>query len=434
MKQRKIIFAIVTALLMLFCCIACNDDNKKKPIVHDDPNALIVLGKKSDMEKEYMQRIFRAYENTGKTLKIVEYEDKDFEEYAVRDFENGNIPDIFFHFHNADLNKFDIESNFYYLNDESWVSDLTDSAKAYCTDQNGKLLGLPFWESSVSGCYYNKTLLDEMGLEPAHSQIGFNNLCENIMEFSNEQNQLAPICWPANGCSWMLQFGLDPIFADDPETLDALNRNELTYSEIPEVKDMVQWIHDAAKKGWFGNNFLNTGWNEISKDLSTGKAVMAFIWDTWFYTDFKPGKYTIDDFALMPVFLGTEDNGTYEGGNLNMMMVPKNSEKRDAALDFLAFCATPSNYNMAFDGISTVNCFKGMTTNIQSQMVTDAKTSIADKERVSTASTKIIAYSADEMCKVLNEMFKGALSVEECIKQMDKDRIASAKKMGIENY
>lgn len=48
-----------------------------------------------------------------------------------------------------------------------WIDQLTDSAKACCFDNSGNILGLPFWESSVSGCYYNKTLLNELGLRPS---------------------------------------------------------------------------------------------------------------------------------------------------------------------------------------------------------------------------------------------------------------------------
>ena len=169
--------------------------------------------------------------------------------------------------------------------------------------------------------------------------------------------------------------------------------------------------------------------------MASGDAVMTFIWDTWFYTDLpKKGTYTVDDFALMPVFMNTADSGTYEGGNLNMMMVSKNSSNKDAALEFLAFCADPEHYNKAFDGIATVSCFNGQTTNIQSQMVTDAESSIAANERVSTASSRIIGYSGDDVMLALNNMFKGNTDVTGCVEMMDNFRIEEAVKQGIEGF
>ncbi len=422
--MKKGFLSIMIAALVLVS--GCNAFNKT-----DDSVTLTVMGKKNDLEKSYMTSIFRQYEeSTGNKLDIIAYEDEEFETSAADAFERGKAPDVFMHFHNADLNRFDVEENFCYLNDEKWIDDLTDGAKAYCQDSNGNMLGLPFWENSVSGCYYNKTILDSLGLKPAATQAEFDVLCQVLADTG-----YTPICWPADGCTWMMQFGMDPIFADDASVLEKINKNEIKYSDIPEVTDMIQWISDAASKGWFGVDYMNTGWDDISSAMGSGKAVMTFIWDTWFYTDFaKDNKYSVDDFALMPVFMNTADNGTYEGGNLNMMMVNKNSKNKEAALDFLDFCADEKNYNIAFDGISTVNCFKGQNTNIQSKMVTDARASIDANERVSTAASRIIGYSAEDVAAALNELFNGRTDVAGCIGFMDHSRITEAAKEGAAGF
>ncbi len=425
MKQKTI--AAVITLGTMLCFTSCGSQKG----ADSGSVTLTLLGRKSDMEKSYMTSIFQQYQTaTGNKLNIIQYEDADFETEAAEDFREGNIPDIFMHFHNADLNRFDVENNFYYLNEESWSSDLTDSSRAYCQDREGNLLGLPFWESSVSGCYYNKTLLDSMGLKPASTQTEFDVLCQALADTG-----YTPICWPADGCTWMFQFGLDPVFADDPSLLDRLNKNEITCSDIPQVTDMVQWIGDAAEKGWFGSGFLKKGWDDISSDMSSGEAVMTFIWDTWFYTDFQEGgRYTLDDFSLMPVFMNTAEDGTYEGGNLNMMMVNKNSENLESALEFLSFCASPKHYNDAFDGISTVSCFKGQTTNIQSRMVTEAAGSIAEHERVSTAASRIIGYSADDVSAAFDSLFRGKTDAAGCVRLMDEYRIEEARQQGIDAF
>ena len=386
---------------------------------------ITVMGKKSDMEKTYMTAIFDRYEDlTGKKLTLIEVDDVDFEAAAKERMSSDSPPDVLLHFHNADLDDFEVKDSFLYLNGQPWVSELTDSALAYCLDADGNLLGLPFWESSVSGCYYNKTVLDSLGFRPAATQAEFDTMCQALTDLG-----MTPICWPGDGCYWMVQFALDPVFADDPELLERLNKNEVSFSDIPAVLSMARWIENAAHSGWLGDEraYRSTGWDGISAALSSGDALMAFIWDTWFYTDFKPGKYTDDDFALMPVFMGTDDSGTYEGGNLNMMMVNKRGPRVDEALEFLAFCATPENYNAAFSGISTVSCFKGQTTNIQSKMVTDAAASLARYERVSTASTRIIGYSADDVYLACDVMLRGDTDAKGFVELMDGYRIAAAK-------
>ncbi len=419
-------FCALLSLAAALLLTACGTDGK----TGTDGITLTLIGKESDLGKSYMTSVFERYEAaTGNHLNVVAYEDSEFERAAAHKFEIGDAPDLFMHFNNADLNNFDVAGNFYYLNGEHWVDDLTDGARAYCQDGAGNLLGLPFWENSVSGCYYNRTLLNELGLKPAATQKEFDMLCQALAETG-----YTPICWPGDGCAWMPQFAMDPIFADDPALLERLNNNEIRYADIPQMMDMLQWIADAADRGWFGKNYLSTGWNEISPMLSSGEAAMVFIWDTWFYTDFKPGKYAVEDFALMPVFMNTADGGTYEGGNLNMMMVNKNSEKLDAALEFLDFCASEENYNAAFDGISTVNCFKGQTTNIQSKMVTEATESIAKYERVSTAASKIIGYSGDDVVTALNSVFRDQTSLSGGVKLMDDYRIAEARRQGVPQF
>ena len=427
MKKRSfIIMLVIAATVLMTSC-----DGIKRNFEPSDETVLTIMGRKSDMEKSYMTSIFDLYEKEkGVKLNVIAIEDAEFETEASKDFEDGNIPDVFMHFNNSDLKRFNVSDNFYYMNDESWVSDLTNSSKAYCLDSNGNLLGLSFWESSVSGCYYNKTLLDSLGLKPATTQAEFDVLCQVLTEIG-----YTPICWPADGCTWMFQLALDPVFADNPSLLEKINKNEVTYSDIPEVSNMVKWIKDAADKGWFGSTYLKKGWSDISEDLGSGDAVMTFIWDTWFYTDFEKGnKYSLDDFALMPVFMNTVDSGTYEGGNLNMMMVNKNSDKLDTALEFLSFCASEENYNIAFDGISTVSCFKGQKTNIQSHMVTDASASIAENERVSTATSRVIGYSGDDMLEAVNKMLKKDVDVAGCVKLMDEQRIKRAKAQGTQGF
>ncbi len=417
MKTHKPLLALTLALLLLLPLAACR---------REQADSLTLMGKESDLDKSYIQKILRLYEDsTGRELRLISIEDAEYETRAAELFEKGQAPDIFLHFNNADLNRFSVEDNFLRLNDQPWVDGLTDGARAYCQDAAGNLLGLPFWENSVSGCYYNKTLLDNLGLRPATTQEEFDQLCQVLTQLD-----LTPICWPADGCSWMFQFGLDPLFADDPALLDALNSGAADYAQIPGVTDMVRWIRDAAESGWFGGSYLRTGWSDIGPALASGGAVMTFIWDSWFYTDFRPDVYSVDDFALMPVFMNTQESGTYEGGNLNMMMVNKNSARLEEALDFLAFCADPENYNAAFAGISTVPCFKEQTTSIQSPMVLEASASVQAHERVSTAASRIVGYSADDMAVIVNRLLRGEIGLEECVAQMDASRRADAVAQG----
>ena len=429
MKKSLVLLTLLVVIVAAVALVACNPNDGENL----DPNAVTIMGKETDLNKPYMTEIFEHYTTvTGKKLNIIKVEDNKFEDAAVaRMADPAKAPDILLHFNNADLSRFNVAENFEYLTDAEWVSDLTDSAATYCRDAAGNILGLPFWESSVSGCYYNKKLFDEYGLVAATNQNEFRNLLNQLKEVVD-----VPLLWPAEDCTWMPQFALDPIFADDPTLLDKLNANQIKYADIPAVKRMINWIHTADNSNWFGNAALNTGWDDMAGQLASGKAAMVFIWDTWFYTDFSGVTYTKDDFALMPIFMNTlsDGSGTYEGGNLNMMMVNKNSTKKKDALAFLNFCAQPENYNVAFKGIATVSVFKQEVSNVQSHMVTDMQASINALERPSTASIKIIGYSADDVMAAINKLLRGECSIDECIAQMDSARIARAKALGAAGF
>lgn len=427
--MRKRITAL--CLAMLFLLTACGSITGDGP--DDGKTTLTIMGKQSDMEKSYIQRIFQLYEQSGSCHLDIIYVDETVNDYdaVVREaFSSGEAPDILFHFNDTGLHMMDVDEQFVCLDEEAWVTDLTDGAKAYCQDSEGHLLGLPFWENSVSGCYYNKTILDSLGLRPAATQAEFDALCQALDSIG-----YTPLCWSLSTGYWSYQFALDPIFADDPELLARLNKNEITYADIPAVRDMVDWLVDAEAKGWFGEDYADRNWEDLSHAMASGECVMINIWDTWFDTDLEEGgAYSKEDFALMPVFMNTEPTGTYEGGNLNMMMVNSQSDHVEEALEFLAFCAQEENYNKAFDGISTVNCFKGQTTNIQSDMVTAAQGSISLHERVSTANPKIIGYKQQDMGTAMSKLLQGEVDAAGCIDLMDEYRIAAAKELGTEGF
>ena len=211
-------------LVILFLLTACSSTSGGEQ--DDGKVTLTIMGKKADMEKDYMQQIFQLYEESdGCRLQILYMDDEDASyDAAVREaFSSGEAPDILFHFNDSGLNTLNVNEQFVYLDSEEWVSDLTDGAKEYCQDSEGHLLGLPFWENSVSGCYYNKTILDSLGLLPAATQAEFDALCQAL-----ESIGYTPLCWSFDTCHWNYQFALDPIFADDPNLLARLNKNEIT--------------------------------------------------------------------------------------------------------------------------------------------------------------------------------------------------------------
>ncbi|NDO67797.1 carbohydrate ABC transporter substrate-binding protein [Schaedlerella arabinosiphila] len=378
-----------------------------------------------DMAKPYMQKIISLWEEeSGNKIDQQGLDTDNAETIALTKFTTGDIPDLYVHFGNSNLKNFNPEENFVDWTDAEWVSDIQDSVLPQAT-YNDKIIGLPFWEASNSGCFYNKKIFDELGISQPKTQEEFDKVCAKLLE-----NDIQPI-YLAAADSWpiLYQFALDPVLEEHPEYIEQLNAGELTYAEIPEFTSMCEWFLSAAEKVYFGKNFASDTWDYCSEVLGTGEAAMLFCWDTWFDTDYDSESYEYagEDFGIMPVFMGTCEEGTYEGGNVNLMMANKNGDHVEEAKDFINFMSVPENYNQAFDGISTAAVFKGQTTNVNSTQYEENKDSVDQLIRASSAQPKIVGYNQGEGGKALLQLMSGDITVEECIKLIDDDRIATLK-------
>jgi ABC-type glycerol-3-phosphate transport system substrate-binding protein len=373
----------------------------------------------------YMSKIISMYEEkTGNKIEIQAIDDTNYDSISTAKFTTGDIPDVFMHFGNSILLNYNPEKNFYDFSGAPWVSDIMDNVIPQ-TKVNGKVYGLPFWEASVSGVFYNKRIFEKLGIAMPKTQAEFDAACDKILAAG-----IQPIyCGLSDAWPVMYQYGLDPVF-DSPagETLIwRLNNNEIKFADIPQFIAMLEWYKKAATRGWFGKTFVTDTWDYSAEALGKGEAAMILVWDTWLATDFDDTAWTYkrSDFGLMPVFLGTSDQGTFEGPNVNLTLVNKNGKNLQAAIGFVEFLAASANYNEAFRGIKTGPVFKGQTTNVPSEQYTEAKELIARVGHASAAQPRIIGYSQGEGGKAILELMRGAITVQQCAKLIDDDRIAT---------
>ncbi len=379
---------------------------------------LMVWGIYPDLERSYIVNAFDRYkELTGNNLEIVQIPKEEFEKRMLASVK-GEIekPDVFLSYGGANIETYDPDENFYDFTDAPWVDDLTDTSINQ-TIYNGKVIGLPHWEASISGTLYNKEIFEEYGLAIPENQEEFMEVCRILRE-----KGVTPLYLPAKEISMLLyQFPLDAIVMDG-DNLEELNEGKIGYADIPEMKQVVTWYREMAEKGYLGRDYEKNDWNGMSEAMDSGKYAMMLCWDTWLYTDFKGDA---SKFGLMPAFVGVPEEGTFEGPNLGLFIVNKNSERLEAALNFITFLADPYNYNEAFANIYTAPVFKNQVASISTPQYLEAEQMIERKFRDSIAWLRIRGFSQMDASCILEYMKKDSgLTPADCLAQMDHLRTA----------
>lgn len=434
---KKLILGVTSVAILSLMVVGCGKtepqgtgDGGDAGEVNKKPVTITLMGNQGDASRPYMQAAIANYEEkTGNKVDVQGVPGDSAEQVMLTKFATGDIPDVLMHFGGHGLTPYNIEENFHDFSDAPWVEDILPYVKDQ-TIHKGKVYGLPHWEASVSGMLYNKEIFADLGIEAPTTQTEFMAACETIKEAGITPMYLAfKDVWP-----FLYQFPMDTIVKDQ-EILDKLNSNEIEYADIPEVKLIVEWFKEMTDKGYIGDKFTTNTWDYAPEALGTGEYAMMTAWDTWLYTDLDkafPGEG--DKFGVMPAFMGTPEQGTFEGPNVSLLLANKNSENSEAAIEFVNFLASPENYNIAFDGINTAPVFKGQTTNISTPQYAEAEEWIDKVGNPSIAWGNIIGYTQNEGAKCLQDVMLGNKTVDEGLAAMDEDRKKIAKSQQIPGF
>ena len=395
-----------------------------------EPVTLTLMANQDWVTKPYMKKAWENYEKaTGNKLDLQVVPIDSGEQIMKTKFATGDIPDIFMHFGGYGLAPYDPEKNFVDFSDAKWVDDI----KPYVKDQtisNGKVYGLPLWEASISGMLYNKEIFAKLGITVPTTQTEFEAACETIKNAGITPIYMAfKDVWPL-----LYQFAVDTMVVNI-DTLDKLNSNQIKYADIPEFTDMIKWYKKMADNGYLGAKFTTNTWDGAPQALGEGKYAMMYVWDTWVSSDLETKYPGISDkFGLCPAFLGTPGQGTYEGPNVCLTFVNKNSKNVDAATEFVNFLAKTENINIAFEGFATAPVFTSETSNIPTKQFTEAEESINKVGNSSIAWPRIIGFTQVEAAKYIQDLMIGNKTVEQCIEAMDQDRIDNAKAQQVPGF
>lgn len=422
---------IVFALMAALCLSACDASPPEKAAAFEKPlyrwgavkgRTVTIWGNRDDLNRPYMRRAFSRYaELTGNTVRTESFSHRELAERLSAAFAAGGEdgPDILLSFGGVNIEPLDPDRNFYDFTAAPWVDDLTDTAINQAI-YHGKVIGLPYWEASISGILYNKALFRRYGIAVPQTQKEFLDACESLL-----RKGITPVYLPfAERTMLLYQFPMDSLFRD-PCLLGALNEGRLSYAELPQMRAIVEWYRTMSERGYFGLDYESNGWAGMDAAMREERHAMMICWDTWLYTDFSgdPSR-----FGLMPAFMGVPEGGSFEGPNLALLIVNRHGPHVDAALDLIAFMADPYNYNVAFEGVYTAPVFKKQIGSTATPQYTENERRIERLYLDSTAWLRIRGFSQLDAAFIQRHMRDPDYDVLRCLKDMDAARTSRAAK------
>ena len=423
-KTVSRLLVLIVVLSMLLSVFAVTGMGAAKKVT------LTVMANQDWVTKPYMKAAWKAYEEaTGNKLDIQAVPIDSGETVMKTKFATGEITDIFMHFGGYGLTPYRPDKNFVDFSRASWVRNIYDFVLPQAK-YNGKVYGIPFWEASISGMIYNKEILDKLGLSVPKTSDEFIAVCEKIKAAGITPIYLAfKDVWPL-----LYQFAMDSI-VKDPKVLEKLNTNQIKYADIKEFNDMLKWYKMLADKKYLGERFSANTWDGGPAAMGEGKYAMMYVWDSWVSSDLEPKYPNISKkFGMLPAFLGVNKEGNYEGPNVCVTFVNKNSKNVKEATNFVSFLAKAATINLAFKDYGTAPVFKNETSNKLTDQYLDAKDSILKLTLPSTAWPSLIGFTQVEGAKPIQDLMLGTFTVEQAAKAIDDERIKIAKAQQIPGF
>lgn len=230
------------------------------------------------------------------------YPDNVYLDTLFEKLDSGNPPDIFMTQSGyAIKNTYHLARYAVDLTGEPWM-EAYDSFSAAETSIDGRNYGMAYFDNTVDYyLIYNKKLLEKAGVaEPPATYDSFAGMCGKVLETG-----VIPIYEPmADGWHQTMLFAeTGQVFEKrEPGTVEKLNNNEITFTQIDEMRLALDQIQSLAEKGYMGQNFATDSYDNAVGYLADGEYAMCMLKpgmiDSIISSEMNKG-FTKEDFGIM---------------------------------------------------------------------------------------------------------------------------------------
>lgn len=253
----------------------------------------------------------------------------------------------------------DAKNNFVALDDQPWVSRLSMD-KAQLSDTDGKLYGMPITGfSGVMGVIYNKKVFSDLGIQIPATYADFLKALETV---KNSSTGITPLYLSFKD-TWTTQIAPMIFFGNAlnekaDETYAKLNKNELSFADIPEYKQALTDFQALFTKGYVNDDYIAGTYDSSKEAVATGKAAMII-----------QGEYAVNDITtkwpdaeigMFPLPYNDVQK-VLTAKYVYACVVPKEAENVDNSLDFLNKLSQPEFMEIYLKANAVNSPFKDVT-------------------------------------------------------------------------
>jgi len=254
----------------------------------------------------------------------------------------GEMTDLFFYNSGSQLQGAHPADTLVDLSNEPFMANVVDSYFPVVS-QNGGVFGVPTETGMAGGILYNKKIYADLGLSVPKTWAEFESNNEAIKAAG-----IAPVI-ATFGDTWTSQLFVladyynvaqaVPTFAED------YTGNKAKYATTPAAMQGFNYLQEGFEKGWWQKDYATTKFEQGLKLLADGEGahypMLTFAFST--IATNSPDKVNDIGFFAVP---GTDASSN--GATIWMpaaTYIPKTSQHRAEAIEFLAFIASTDGVN-----------------------------------------------------------------------------------------
>ena len=368
---------------------------------------------------DVMDDIIADFNASQDRIEVEQEYQKDASNIIKIKFASGEVPDIMTTYEQGFVD----EGKYLDLSGQSeWWDRLSPSMKEACTDVKTGNQYRVCTNMTMAGFFYNKEMLDEMGLEIPRQWDDFVTVLETIKK---EKPDVIP--WFIFGSeAWhlghLIEFIPHGYVKSTLGTIDAkkamLNNDQssLRFGE-PDgpMAVFASKMLELQDKGLINEDVLTATSDNCVQDFVNGKAAM-FSNGMWVISSLLEANPDMADkigFApypaympdSKPVVLSAEDSG---------YSISATTEHKEEAIEFLNFLFLPENQKKYSEAAKAPSAFTDVTADWAPEtIVKEVSVAVDSAVNIGYTNEKPAGFSGDDAGRMLQELFAGQYTAEE---------------------